>query len=70
MPRILRPLRWLPLVLFLILVGLWPAAAAPITLAATGAAVIITTIPGHVLAVVAAIVWLRHRKTHPTPTTA
>lgn len=59
-----RTLRWLPLALFLIVVGLWPAAAAPISLAATGAAVIITAIPGPVFLAVAVIAWLKHR---PTP---
>lgn len=65
-----RIIRWLLLALFLITVGLWPAAAAPIGLAATGAAVIIAAIPGPVLAAIAAIVWLRHRQTHPTPAAA
>jgi hypothetical protein len=69
MSRTLRPLRWLPLALFLIVVGLWPAAAAPISLAATGAAVIITAIPAPVLAAVAVIAWLKHRHT-PKPATA
>jgi hypothetical protein len=65
-----RTLRWPLLILFLILVGLWPAAAAPISLAATGASHILAAIPGSVLAAIAAIVWLRHRQTNPTPTTA
>ena len=59
-----RIIRWLLLALFLIVVGLWPAAAAPIGLAATGAAVIITAIPGPVLLLAAAVAWLKHR---PTP---
>lgn len=53
----------------LILVGVWPAAAAPISLAATGAAVIITAIPGPVFLAVAVIAWLKHRPT-PKPATA
>jgi len=48
---------------FLIVVGLWPAAAAPVTLAATGAAVILTAIPGPVWLLTAAIAWLKHRPT-------
>lgn len=64
-----RTLRWPLLVLFLILVGLWPAAAAPISLAATGAAVIIAAIPGPVLAIACCIAWLKHRPT-PKPATA
>ena len=55
-----RIIRWLLLALFLIVVGAWPAAAAPIGLAATGAAVIIAAVPGPVLIGAAAIAWLRH----------
>jgi hypothetical protein len=63
----LRSVRWLLLALFLVLVGLWPAAAAPITLAATGAAVILAAIPGPVLLLAAAVGWLKHK---PAPAKA
>lgn len=53
--------RWTLLVGFLIVVGLWPAAATPITLAATGASVIIAAIPGTVWIAAAVIAWLKHR---------
>jgi hypothetical protein len=62
-----RVIRWPLLALFLIVVGLWPAAAAPIGLAASGVDVIIGSIPGPVLLLAAAIAWLKHR---PTPATA
>lgn len=58
MPRIFR---WLLLAAVLIVVGLWPAAAAPIGLAATGAAVILAAIPGPVLLAAGVIAWLHHR---------
>jgi hypothetical protein len=56
-----RYVRWLLLVGFLIVVGVWPSAAAPIDLAATGAAVILAAIPGPVLALAAVAAWLKHR---------
>lgn len=59
--------RWALLVAFLVVVGLWPAAAAPVTLAAAGAAVVLAAIPGPVLVLAAGIAWLKHR---PTPTVA
>ena len=62
-----RTLRWLPLAVVLIVIGIWPDAAAPVELAAAGAAVIISAIPGPVLAAAAVIAWLKHR---PTPATA
>ncbi|CAM5602893.1 hypothetical protein [Streptomyces coeruleorubidus] len=60
-----RYVRWLLLAGFLIVVGLWPSAAAPIGLAATGAAVIVGLIPGQVLALAAVAAWWKHR---PVPT--
>jgi hypothetical protein len=62
-----RSVRWLLLALFLVLVGLWPAAAAPIDLAATGAAVILGAIPGPVLLLAAGVAWLKHK---PAPVRA
>lgn len=60
-----RTVCWPLLAVFLVLVGLWPAAAAPIGLAATGAAVILAAIPGPVLLAAAVIGWLKHK---PAPT--
>lgn len=62
-----RIIRWALLAAFLIVVGLWPAAATPIALAAGGAAALIATIPGPVLLAVGVIAWLKHK---PTPATA
>ncbi|MFB7500050.1 hypothetical protein ACFC09_36125 [Streptomyces sp. NPDC056161] len=56
-----RYTRWLLLALVLIVIGAWPAAAAPIGLVATGAAVIVGLIPGPVQLLVAVIAWLKHR---------
>lgn len=56
-----RIIRWLLLAVFLIVVGLWPAAAAPIGLAASGAAVILAAVPGPVLLAGAVIAWLHHQ---------
>ncbi|MFJ9420720.1 hypothetical protein [Streptomyces sp. NPDC101249] len=66
-----RPVRWLLLATFLIVVGVWPSAAAPIGLAATGAGTVLGLIPGPVLMLAAAIaIWHHHRNpnpVHPTP---
>jgi hypothetical protein len=63
----LRFIAWSLLAMFLIVVGLWPAAAAPVGLAFAGLAVIVAAIPGPVWLVVAGAVWLKHR---PAPATA
>ncbi|GAP46897.1 hypothetical protein [Streptomyces azureus] len=52
---------WLLLAAFLIVVGLWPPAAAPIDWAATGANVVLAAIPGPVLLLAAVAAWLKHR---------
>jgi hypothetical protein len=59
---------WLLLAAFLMLVGVWPAAAAPVGLAAAGAAVVLAAIPGPVLALAAIAVYLKRRA--PRPATA
>ena len=59
-----RIVAWTFLALFLLVVGAWPAAAAPVSLAFAGAGVVASKIPGVVLLGIAAIAWLRHR---PTP---
>lgn len=62
----IRKLRWPALALFLVIVGLWPAAAAPVALMGAGAAALIAAIPGPALLLIAAIAWLKHRPARPT----
>lgn len=57
----IRILAWLALAGYLALVGLWPAAAAPVALTAAGAAAVIAAIPGPALALIAVVLWLKHR---------
>lgn len=57
----IRKLRWPLLALFLIVVGLWPAAATPVVLIGAGAATLLAAIPGPALLLLAAIAWLKHR---------
>lgn len=66
----LRIVLWAFAALYLLLVGLWPAAAAPIGLVAAGAAVVIGLIPGPVFALGAAAAWLKYRAAHPATHTA
>lgn len=63
----LRYIAWALLALYLLVVGLAPAALAPVTLAFAGLAAVIATIPPSVLALVAVVVWLKHR---PAPVKA
>jgi hypothetical protein len=62
-----RTLRWLLLIAFLIVVGLWPTALAPVTLALAGAAAVLATIPASVWLAVGVIAWLKHK---PAPAKA
>jgi hypothetical protein len=55
---------WLALFAFLVVVGVWPAAAAPVTLAFAGAAAVLAAIPGPVWIAIGVIAWLKHK---PTP---
>ncbi|MEU2446052.1 hypothetical protein ABZ588_21360 [Streptomyces althioticus] len=64
-----RITRWLLLVAFLIVVGLWPAAVAPVTLALAGADLVLAAIPGPVLLLSVGVIWLWTRN-RPTPTPA
>ncbi|WP_109000793.1 hypothetical protein [Streptomyces rishiriensis] len=58
----IRKLRWPLVVLFLLIVGTWPAAATPVVLVGVGAATLLTAIPGPALLLLAAIaVWRTHR---------
>jgi hypothetical protein len=53
--------------LYLIVVGLWPAALAPVSLAVAGLAAVIAAIPGSVLALAVVAAWLKYR---PAPVAA
>ncbi|MFF7184693.1 hypothetical protein ACFZAR_05540 [Streptomyces sp. NPDC008222] len=64
-----RFILWSLLAAFLLLVGVWPAAAAPVALAGAGLAVVVGKIPGVVLLGIAAVLYLRHRPA-PRPATA
>ncbi|MFD3532058.1 hypothetical protein [Streptomyces sp. NPDC058664] len=57
------------LVVFLIAVGMWPAALAPVTLAASGLAAVLSVIPGPVYLLAGVIAWLKYRP-QPKPVTA
>ncbi|EFE65798.1 predicted protein [Streptomyces viridosporus ATCC 14672] len=60
----LRYTAWALLALYLLTVGLWPAALAPVTLTLAGLGAVIATIPPSVLLLAAVVAWLKHR---PTP---
>jgi hypothetical protein len=59
-----RIIAWLSGALFLVLVGLWPAAVTPIALAGAGLAAVIAAIPGPVLLAAGVVLYLPH----PPPT--
>jgi hypothetical protein len=59
----LRTIFWLLLAAYLITIGLWHAAAAPVSLAFAGLAVLIGLVPAYVWALAAGAIWLRHRRT-------
>lgn len=65
----LRIILWALAAFYLLLVGLCPAAAAPLGLAFGGLAVIVGLIPGPILALAAVVLYLRHRPAS-TPRTA
>lgn len=62
-----RYIAWALLALYLLTVGLAPAALAPVTLTLAGLGAVIATIPPSVLLLAAAVAWLKHR---PTPAPA
>jgi hypothetical protein len=64
-----RIIAWLLLAFYLLVVGVWPSAAAPVALAFDGLGAVIAAIPGPVLLLAAVIAWLKHRPT-PKPATA
>ncbi|AWT42581.1 MULTISPECIES: hypothetical protein [Streptomyces] len=63
----LRIVLWLLLAAYLITVGLWSPAAAPVVWAFAGAGTLLAAIPGPVLALGGVIAWLKHRPA-PAPT--
>ncbi|MFF2475104.1 hypothetical protein [Streptomyces sp. NPDC058066] len=56
-----RIIVWSLIAAYLLAVGIWPSAAAPVGLAFAGLGVVLTAIPAPVIAVAAALIWLRHR---------
>ncbi len=59
----IRKLRWPLLALYLLVVGLWPAAAAPVALLAAGGGVIFAAAP--VPTLLAAFAWWKHQASRP-----
>ncbi|MFK4869005.1 hypothetical protein ACI3K4_27705 [Streptomyces sp. CSMPJR101] len=67
----LRYIAWAFAALYLLIVGLWPAAAAPIVLVIAGSSVVAGLIPAPILALAAGAAWLKYRAAHPAkPATA
>lgn len=64
-----RIVLWAIAALYLLLVGLWPAALAPVTLTLAGLGAVIATIPPSVLILAAVVAWLKNRTT-PAKATA
>ena len=61
-----RPVsRWLLIAAVLIVIGLWPAAVAPIAWASAGAATVIGAIPGPVLVLAAVVAYFHLRPARP-----
>ena len=61
---------WTILALFFVAVGMWPAALAPVTLATTGLAAVLATIPGPIYLLAGVIAWLKYRpQPKPAPAT-
>jgi hypothetical protein len=58
----LRKLLIVALALYLIVVGLWPAAAEPVSLMFAGLAAIGALVPGYIWALAAGAAWLRYRR--------
>ncbi|MEZ3180774.1 hypothetical protein KYY02_19400 [Streptomyces pimonensis] len=66
----LRYIAWALAALYLLTVGLWPAAITPVTLTLAGLAAVIATIPPSVLLLAAAVVWLKRKPALAKPVTA
>ncbi|MFI8439956.1 hypothetical protein ACIGKG_04970 [Streptomyces rochei] len=65
-----RIIAWALLPLYLLLVGLWPAAIAPVTATFAGFGAILGAVPTSAWLLAAAIAWLKHRPATPHPATA
>lgn len=63
----MRYILWSLLAVYLLAVGVWPAAAAPVALAFDGLGAVVAAIPGPVLLLAGFVAWLKHR---PAPRTA
>ncbi|MGW1160385.1 hypothetical protein ACWD48_19635 [Streptomyces sp. NPDC002519] len=59
----LRTALWSLLAAYLIAVGIWHSAAAPVSLVFAGLAVLIGLVPAYVWALAAVAIWWRHRRT-------
>lgn len=66
----LRIVLWASVALYLLIVGLTPAALAPLTLAFAGLTAVIAAVPPSVLLLAAAVVWLKRKPTPAKPATA
>ncbi|MEU9470446.1 hypothetical protein AB0D78_28280 [Streptomyces avermitilis] len=64
----MRYILWSLVAAYLLVVGLWPAAATPVVLTLSGATVLLGQIPGAVLLAAGVIAWLR--RGHARPATA
>jgi hypothetical protein len=62
-----HPILWLLAGTYLLVVGLWPAAATPVELAATGAFTVLAQPAVLLLAVVVALIASARRKPAPAP---
>ncbi|MFF2168144.1 hypothetical protein ACFVWP_46940 [Streptomyces sp. NPDC058175] len=62
-----RTIRWTLLIGFLVVVGMWPAATAPVELACAGVSAIVAAVPGPLLLAVMVVGWLKYR---PAPVKA
>ncbi|MFF9240082.1 hypothetical protein ACF1AL_14785 [Streptomyces sp. NPDC014801] len=63
----LRSISWLLVGGYLLVVGLWHPALAPVSLAAAGLGAVIAAIPGYVLALAAVAAWLKYRPAPVAP---
>ena len=63
----IRTALWTLLALYLLVVGLWPSAAAPISLAFDGLGAVLAAIPAPVLLLAAGVAWLKHKPAATAP---
>ncbi|MEU1043931.1 hypothetical protein ABZ400_02090 [Streptomyces sp. NPDC005897] len=64
----IRIIAWVLLALYLLTVGLWPAALAPVTATFAGFGAILGAVPTSAWLLAAAITWHRHRPTRKPAT--